>query len=133
MLRNFNSTKSNSQLDKAMSEEEFNQIEGAIISGKYSWACLLILRFSGYNPLHYIPRRTYYRLMKANQGSKSQLAKDYELPNSGKFKDLDYLEEVNCSSTKVKGSKGFGSFPIMTKFIWLKCTVSSLTKERKYF
>ena len=118
MLRDFNSAKSNSQLDKVMSEEDFNQIEAAILSGKYSWACLLILRFSGYNPLHYIPRRTYYRLMKANQDFKSQLAKDSEFPDSGKFKDLDYLEEIDCPSTKVKGGKSFGSLSIMTRFIW---------------
>ncbi|NEP49837.1 MAG: HetP family heterocyst commitment protein, partial [Moorea sp. SIO3C2] len=33
-----------------MSTEQLNQVIEAIISGKYSWACVLILRFSGYNP-----------------------------------------------------------------------------------
>lgn len=29
-------------------------------------ACVLILRFSGYNPIDYIPYRTYIRLLKNN-------------------------------------------------------------------
>jgi hypothetical protein len=55
---------SRNQQDRAMSEEQFNQVIDAILSGKYSWACVLILRFAGYNPLHYIPYRTYNRLTK---------------------------------------------------------------------
>ncbi len=55
---------SNSKLDKVMTPEQFSQIVEAILLGKYSWACVLILRFAGYNPLHYIPYRTYNRLMK---------------------------------------------------------------------
>ncbi|MCG5060054.1 MAG: HetP family heterocyst commitment protein [Limnoraphis sp. WC205] len=61
------------QRDKAMSEEQFNQVIEAILAGKYSWACVLILRFAGYNPLHYIPYRTYNRLMKDNdRGEKNK-------------------------------------------------------------
>ncbi|MFO5476534.1 MAG: HetP family heterocyst commitment protein, partial [Dolichospermum sp.] len=33
---------------------------------KYSWACVLMLRFVGYNPMHYIPYRTYNRILKEN-------------------------------------------------------------------
>ncbi len=50
---------SHSQLDQVMTPEQFHQIVEAILAGKYSWACVLILRFAGYNPLHYIPYRTY--------------------------------------------------------------------------
>ncbi|MFN6518967.1 MAG: HetP family heterocyst commitment protein [Nostoc sp. CreGUA01] len=46
--------------------EESEEIIKAVRDGKYSWACLLMLRFSGYNPLEYIPSRTYIRLMKNN-------------------------------------------------------------------
>ncbi|MEH1970146.1 MULTISPECIES: HetP family heterocyst commitment protein [unclassified Nostoc] len=46
--------------------EELKQIVKAVSAGKYSWACVLILRFSGYNPLEYIPARTYIRLIKNN-------------------------------------------------------------------
>lgn len=58
---------SRNQRDKAMNEEQFNQVIDAILAGKYSWACVLILRFAGYNPLHYIPYRTYNRLIKDNE------------------------------------------------------------------
>jgi hypothetical protein len=56
-----------SKLDKVMTLEQFEQVVEAILAGKYSWACLLILRFGGYNPLHYIPYRTYNRLIKEHQ------------------------------------------------------------------
>lgn len=49
-----------------MNSEQFNQVLDAILDGKYSWACVLMLRFAGYNPQHYLPYRTYQRLMKGN-------------------------------------------------------------------
>jgi hypothetical protein len=55
---------------KAMTTEQFSLVIEAILAGKYSWACLLILRFAGYNPLHYIPYRTYNRLTKENTPSR---------------------------------------------------------------
>ncbi|MGQ4649800.1 HetP family heterocyst commitment protein [Lyngbya aestuarii] len=51
---------------QAISTEQLDQIVGAILAGKYSWACVLLLRFVGYNPLHYIPYRTHNRLIKEN-------------------------------------------------------------------
>lgn len=59
---------SNELLDNKFkfNHEELEQIVKAVSVGKYSWACVLILRFSGYNPLEYIPSRTYIRLMKNN-------------------------------------------------------------------
>ncbi|MBW4591419.1 MAG: HetP family heterocyst commitment protein [Brasilonema angustatum HA4187-MV1] len=53
-------------LDKKLPPEQFDQVVEAILAGKYSWACVLMLRFAGYNPLHYIPYRTYNRLLKEN-------------------------------------------------------------------
>lgn len=64
----------NTQTAKKINTEQIEQIVKAIIAGKYSWACVLILRFSGYNPIDYIPYRTYIRLLKTNclaEGSKS--------------------------------------------------------------
>lgn len=58
--------------DRAMTTEQFNQIVASIIEGKYSWACVLILSFAGYDPLSYIPYRTYNRLLKENCGCKSR-------------------------------------------------------------
>jgi hypothetical protein len=46
--------------------EQFGKLVRAIAQGKYSWACMLFLEFVGYNPLDYIPCRTYYRLVKEN-------------------------------------------------------------------
>lgn len=56
----------NSNVNKKINPEQFDQIVEAILGGKYSWACVLILRLAGYNPLHYIPYRTYNRLLKEN-------------------------------------------------------------------
>lgn len=105
-----------SQLNKAMTNEQFNQVVEAIVAGKYSWACLLILRFAGYNPLHYIPYRTYNRLMKTNvePGRKSSsVGNQINASSTGKLqrqsahniRDLNHLEEVGCQSAKVKGGK----------------------------
>lgn len=55
-----------SKLKNSIPPEQFDQVVEAILSGKYSWACVLMLRFAGYNPLHYIPYRTYNRLLKEN-------------------------------------------------------------------
>lgn len=57
---------SHTNIYKAMTDEQFNQVINAVLDGKYSWACALVLRYSGYNPLDYIPYRTYYRLSKEN-------------------------------------------------------------------
>ncbi|CAC5340262.1 MULTISPECIES: HetP family heterocyst commitment protein [Planktothrix] len=94
----------NSKVAKAMSEEQFEQILDAILSGKYSWACVLILRFAGYNPLHYIPYRTYNRLAKDNNSNsqsqsnttsvKSSLNTQTTPPGAGKIRDLTYLESI---------------------------------------
>jgi len=52
--------------------EKLDQIIDAIVDGKYSWACVLLLRSNGFNPLHYIPYRTYNRLLKENMQVKKQ-------------------------------------------------------------
>ena len=50
--------------NKKINAQQVEQIVNAIITGKYSWACVLILRFAGSNPLDYIPYRTYIRLIR---------------------------------------------------------------------
>lgn len=60
------------KLDQCSETEQINQIVKAILEGKYSWACVLILRFYGYNPLHYIPYRTYQRLLKQHRYSSNE-------------------------------------------------------------
>lgn len=132
MYQNFNSP--NSQLDKVMSDDQFNQIVEAIISGKYSWACLLILRFSGYNPLHYIPYRTYNRLMKVNREQQLESVTNKAIAHqkksesspstkksATKLRDLCYWEEIDRQSKQVKGGKsdqGGFSFSAIPNLLW---------------
>lgn len=77
-----------------MTEEQFTQVVDAIVSGKYSWACVLILRFAGYNPLHYIPYRTYNRLMKDFGNCRHSRTET-------QIKDLTYVEPIRPE--KVRG------------------------------
>lgn len=112
---------SNTTLDKGMNPEQFNQVIEAILVGKYSWACVLILRFSGYNPLQYIPYRTHNRLLKENcqVGRSSQhepdsintkhqgtiTLSDHRATNNrlSKIPDLDYLEAVGEPHARLRG------------------------------
>lgn len=108
---------SESRSGKTMNPEQLNQIIEAILSGKYSWACVLLLRFAGYNPLHYIPYRTYNRLLKENNqatGTSRQSAATRSSPSasqkrSSQIADLGYLEPVGQAERQVKGS-GIGQY-----------------------
>jgi hypothetical protein len=94
--------------DKVMTCEQFSQVVEAILSGKYSWACVLILRFAGYNPLHYIPYRTYNRLIKTNrlENRSVQANQSPVTSNSPKqLRDLGYLEELKAVSASVHGGQ----------------------------
>lgn len=114
----------NVRLDKVMSTEQFTQVIEAILDGKYSWACVLILRFAGYNPLHYIPYRTYNRLIKDHcnnfrsaspQMPNSEIEEDIDrcladerakpqmATSTGKIKDLSHLELVGRSQAQIQG------------------------------
>lgn len=96
------------RLDRKMTTEEFTEVIAAISEGKYSWACVLILRIAGYNPLHYIPYRTYNRLIKDNLRAQKQ-TRNQEIGRDRSqslrvIEDLEHLEIAN--QTKVRG----GSF-----------------------
>ncbi|MCX7596479.1 MAG: HetP family heterocyst commitment protein [Fischerella sp.] len=111
----------NSNLEKTLNSEQFDQLVEAILAGKYSWACVLMLRFAGYNPLHYIPYRTYNRLIKENSQLKRvnqkrsenlKLAKHPSDRKSdsnpgqsclSKIKDLAYLEVVGKQKREIRG------------------------------
>lgn len=67
-------TPQSAQQTKSMSTEQFEQVVKAVIEGKYSWGCVLVLRFVGYNPVHYIPYRTYKRLIREHRSKQSQPA-----------------------------------------------------------
>ncbi|MFN6569139.1 heterocyst formation protein HetP [Nostoc minutum NIES-26] len=85
----------NTQTAKKINTEQIEQIVKAIIAGKYSWACVLILRFSGYNPIDYIPYRTYIRLLKNNCLVESSKSNDIESKR-------DKLEVFDMKSTLLR-------------------------------
>ena len=101
-----------------MTTEQRDRVVEAILAGKYSWACLLLLRSFGYNPMHYIPYRTYNRLMKENvRGNRSQPSSNTsQSPDesaclnrskqSASIRDLPYVEPLNDRSVRVKGGYG---------------------------
>jgi len=103
----------NNRLDNVMTTEQFTQVVDAILEGKYSWACLLILRFAGYNPLHYIPYRTYNRLMKDHcqnrqkQSPKATEDRDLAVLNypryAAQINDLSYLETLSEKPSQIHG------------------------------
>ncbi len=101
-----------SHLDKKMTSEEFTEVITAISEGKYSWACVLILKIAGYNPLHYIPYRTYNRLIKDNVRERKQSRQERSKKTSHfgdrlkVIEDLEHLELVNQAPADIRG----GSF-----------------------
>ncbi len=121
---------------QTISTEQLNQIIDAILRGKYSWACVLLLRYAGYNPLHYIPYRTYNRLLKENcqigrpseyETNKIDIGKKYahtksKGTTSGKhlslISDLTYVEDISEQDPEVRGGSqnlGFKSLHVITQ------------------
>ena len=113
------------KFNKVTETEKFDRIVGAILAGKYSWACVLMLRFAGYNPLQYIPYRTYNRLMKNhpeqnnlkefpqnNLNQKIDKDSSASSPQSSdrstyQIDDLNYLEQLSRSDKKLRGGSSF--------------------------
>ncbi len=93
-------------LDTTVKAQQFDKVVEAIIAGKYSWACVLMLRFAGYNPLHYIPYRTYNRLLKENsQASKTkqQQSENLKMLKHASDSRSTYLEVVGKHKTEIRG------------------------------
>lgn len=108
-----------SEKENSINEEQFNEIIAAIVSGKYSWACLLLLRFCGYNPLDYIPYRTFNRLMKENPCTNldrlhSSMVSS-NLKRTSTVKDLPYMTEVNHQDQKIIGGLFFYEYIVLSK------------------
>lgn len=112
---------SNPNFDKKISSDQLSQIVEAILDGKYSWACVLLLRFTGENPLHYIPYRTYNRLVKENnpvsrrrgqetsntniinQSSQTRINNVPVQKSLSEIADLAYLEVVDEQHAQARG------------------------------
>lgn len=101
---------SRNQLNSLLTKEQLEQVLEAILAGKYSWACFLMLRFVGYNPVNYLPYRTCNRLIKENRAG-CQPSK-----HRTRIEDLDYLEEGDRLSTSAKG--GFSYFNVCESFLF---------------
>jgi hypothetical protein len=100
MNSQFHNSANHSQV--GIKPEQLDEIISAILAGKYSWACFLLLRCTGYNPLDYIPYRTSNRLLKEN----SQISKSSKSETKsalGKIADLDHLEVVREKRAGVRG------------------------------
>nr|WP_255525309.1 HetP family heterocyst commitment protein [Fortiea sp. LEGE XX443] len=104
--KNFHST---------ITQEQLEQVINAISDGRYSWACVLILRFVGYNPLHFIPQRTYSRLMKehsqftdAKLDSQNKLQATVNSDDSQaeiqNFNNSNYLEPSDKKQENIQGA-----------------------------
>ncbi len=115
MTHQFSYSRSNTE--QSIKPEQLTQIIEAILDGKYSWACFLLLRCAGYNPCDYLPYRTYHRLVKENGeiGDSSEQSKpDYKasvkkmdckdsVKPVSKINDLPHLEEVGKEKSQVRG------------------------------
>ncbi|MTJ10420.1 HetP family heterocyst commitment protein [Anabaena sp. UHCC 0204] len=96
---NYQASSSQNDFHSAITPEQFNQIIEAIADGRYSWACVLILRCIGYNPIHYIPQHTYSRLIKENRqiiapGTSNQQKTNSDIHasvNSSNYRDSSQL------------------------------------------
>lgn len=103
------------KMKSSMGEEEFSLIVDAILNGKYSWACVLILKNAGYEPGHYIPYRTLNRLIKENgfpactpsKNGQSRKLRSHRSATprraAGSIRDLSYLELSVRESKEIKG------------------------------
>lgn len=98
--------------EMTITPEQLAQVIDAILEGKYSWACVLILQHAGYNPLHYIPYRTYNRLMKENCQNNHRRKTQFDSPKHKEdcllhpnscISDLDYMEPAVSAPSEVRG------------------------------
>lgn len=92
---------SDTEVNQTIKPEQLNQLIDAILAGKYSWACILILRFAGYNPLLYIPYRTYNRVLKENTQISS--------PNRHKTDSTNSAKECSVINFNGKSSGNYSS------------------------
>ena len=127
---------SDTRVNKTIHDEQLNQIIEAILAGKYSWACFLLLRCTGYDPLQYIPYRTYNRLVKENYqtGKQSKVNTTNINSNSSysefkcdrtpvrqqmsKIADLDHLEIEQKQNTRVRGGFADEQHNLNSAFQW---------------
>ncbi|MFW5779782.1 MAG: HetP family heterocyst commitment protein [Coleofasciculus sp.] len=138
----YNVSDCNTGVATTLDAEKVSEITAAILEGKYSWACFLLLRDLGYEPSEYIAYRTYYRLIKEHRESlednepeasathqrdyAKHIGKAYRqsshLPSYGstsrqkltQIKDLAYLEKVDNQPVRVRGGEAKQEFSALS-------------------
>jgi hypothetical protein len=104
----FNHSKSRATLQsgRIMTPEQMTPVIEAIVDGKYSWACVLMLHSIGYNPIDYIPYRTYARIIKDNRSGDRRVNPNLSLAN--RINDLSCLEplEKEGDRTQINSVRG---------------------------
>jgi hypothetical protein len=101
------SSQLNAAIETDLDNEQSTAIIEAILAGKYSWACVLLLRSAGRNPLHYIPYRTYNRLLKEEMQKRSTMrnptANSHASHAKSQIQDLAHVDQVPDLTADVKG------------------------------
>jgi hypothetical protein len=90
---NHSNSRATLQSGRIMTPEQMTQVVEAIVDGKYSWACVLMLHSVGYNPIDYIPYRTYARIMKDNRSGDRRVNSHLSLA-ANRINDLSCLEPL---------------------------------------
>jgi len=101
-----------------ISQDKMDKIIDAVIDGKYSYACLIMLEEAGYDPAQYITYRTYNRLQKQHrasyQPSQTAAAEIASLRSkiaaqkiaASQIADIDYVDSLQTQEKGLSGGYG---------------------------
>ncbi|MBD2497352.1 HetP family heterocyst commitment protein [Nostoc sp. FACHB-280] len=128
---NYQVPSSQNNCHSLITPEQLDQVIEAISDGRYSWACVLILRFVGYNPLHFMPQRTYSRLIKEqSQYMAAKLNSDNNISPSSEKTDipvkthnLNQSNSLDQSEIKPRNIQGMN-------VLYLKSNMSNLYSSK---
>ncbi|MBD2593434.1 heterocyst formation protein HetP-like protein [Nostoc sp. MBR 210] len=127
---NYQVPSSQNNCHSLITPEQLDQVIEAITDGRYSWACVLILRFIGYNPLHFMPQRTYSRLIK--EQNQYMTAKNSDTTVSSSINKTDIPEKtqnIKKSNSQDKSDIKSGNIPGMN-VLYLKSNMSNFYSSK---
>ncbi len=104
---NHSTNRATLQSSRFMTPEQITPVVEAIVDGKYSWACVLMLHSIGYNPIDYIPYRTYARIVKDNRLGDRQVNSNLSFAN--RINDLSCLEPLEGEGDRTQNQVRGGS------------------------
>ncbi|MBD2456549.1 HetP family heterocyst commitment protein [Nostoc sp. FACHB-87] len=128
---NYQVPSSQNNCHSLITPEQLEQVIEAISDGRYSWGCVLILRFIGYNPLHFMPQRTYSRLIKEqNQYMAAKLNSENHVSASSNNTDIPRkTHNLNQSNPLDKSENKPGNIQGMN-VLYLKSNISNLYSSK---